>query len=258
MSLPKPVPPSQANNTSRMSTGDRLFTVAVVVIVVACGVAILFPDFIMPRPRLSRRTACNNNLKQIGLALWTYHDVHGELPPAYFADDEGVPTHSWRVMLLPFLEEQGLYDQYDFSKPWNSTDNLKLAELMPEVFRCPGDQSEFVTVTTTYVAVVGKETAWPFAESRSDSDFRDGLSNTLVVIESRNSRTHWMAPRDSSFSLFVPVDESGRTQFTSAAHESGFYVVYGDIRVEFLPSQMSCDELRAMLTIAGDEPVTAR
>jgi Protein of unknown function (DUF1559) len=64
----------------------------------------------------ARRAQCRNNLKQIALALHDYHQQYGVLPPAYVADASGRPMHSWRVLLLPFLEQQSLYDQYDFRK----------------------------------------------------------------------------------------------------------------------------------------------
>jgi hypothetical protein len=62
----------------------------------------------------SRRSQCMNNLKQILIALQNYHDVYGEFPPACIRDKDGKPMHSWRVLLLPFLEQEALYKQYRF------------------------------------------------------------------------------------------------------------------------------------------------
>jgi hypothetical protein len=57
------------------------------------------------------RTLCSANLKQIGFALRSYHDVYRTFPPAYVADEDGRPMHSWRVLILPFTNQQALYKQ---------------------------------------------------------------------------------------------------------------------------------------------------
>ena len=72
-------------------------------------VAILLPAF-EPRGGHPRWTQCPNNSKQIALAIHNYHDVHGCLPPAYVPDQDGKPMHSWRVLILPYLEDSGLYE----------------------------------------------------------------------------------------------------------------------------------------------------
>lgn len=57
------------------------------------------------------RMSCGNNLRQIVVALHNYHDVYGSFPPAYIADKSGRPMHSWRVLVLPFMEQTLLYNQ---------------------------------------------------------------------------------------------------------------------------------------------------
>jgi hypothetical protein len=104
-----------------------------------------------------RRTQCKNNLRQIGLAMLNYHDVYGSYPPAYLADEDDRPMHSWRVLLLPYLEEEALYDQYDFDQPWDSPENLALANLMPQVYTCPSDMLATGS-ETSYTMVVGPDT----------------------------------------------------------------------------------------------------
>lgn len=85
----------------------------------------------------ARRAQCVNNLKQLALALQHYQEMYGTLPPAYVTADDGTPLHSWRVLILPFLERNDIYDQYRFDEPWDGPKNRKLAELNPMVFRCP-------------------------------------------------------------------------------------------------------------------------
>jgi uncharacterized protein DUF1559 len=76
------------------------------------------------------------------VAVATYHDTYGTLPPAYIADAEGKPLHSWRVLLLPFLEQRELYEQYDFDEPWDGPNNRKLLAQRPSVFAFHDVQSQ--------------------------------------------------------------------------------------------------------------------
>ena len=93
-------------------------------------IALLLPA-VRTGPRASCRMSCSNNLKQIALAMHNYHDVHGCFPPAYTTDENGRPMHSWRIFLLPYIEQQHLYDQYDFDQPWDSPHNMEVARQMP-------------------------------------------------------------------------------------------------------------------------------
>ena len=100
---------------------------------------------LLPGPRAreaGRRPKCGNNLKQIGLAMANYCNAYGRFPPAVIADASGRPMHSWRLLLLPFLlsEEKALYSSYNFDQPWDGPDNIRLADRMPAVYRCPSDK----------------------------------------------------------------------------------------------------------------------
>ncbi len=100
------------------------------------------------RHESAARSRCVNNLKCIGLAMKFYHDDFGCLPSAFIPDEQGRPKHSWRVLILPYLEKtgiadqgelQGLYEAYDFSEPWNGPTNLKLVHRMPLIYGCSND-----------------------------------------------------------------------------------------------------------------------
>jgi hypothetical protein len=113
------------------------------------------------------QSSCHNNLKQIAIALHNYHDTFGSLPPAYVADENGRPMHSWRVLLLPFIEHKALYDEYRFDEPWDGPHNRQLADYMPSVYRCPSDPGANPRLPiSSYLAVVGPETIWPGGQTR--------------------------------------------------------------------------------------------
>lgn len=186
---------------------------------------------------------CQSRLKYLSLAIHNYHHDFGCFPPAYVPDEHGNPMHSWRVLILPYLELGDVYEQYDFSQPWNSPDNMALARSHPEildVFQCTYDGNRD-TGWTSYVAIVGQETVWPGAKSLDGEEvFSD--REAILLTEVKQSGIHWMEPRDLSYeeatqgliessphSGFVhfsrvdgSVDSLARSGFGSAAEEAHF------------------------------------
>ena len=107
----------------------------------------------------ARRVGCINNMRQISLALLNFEAAHGHFPPPFTTDEQGNPLHSWRVLILPYMEEVKLYEQIDLNKPWYDPHNLALADQMPGVYSCPVKRefSPRDEHTTAYVAIVGRD-----------------------------------------------------------------------------------------------------
>ena len=106
------------------------------------------------------RRACMNHMRNVSMALQVYAtNNNGELPPAYIADENGKPMHSWRVLLLPCIGHQDLYDRYNFDEPWDGPNNSKLAALIRDVYRCTDEyDTDDTSPWTSFVAVVGPHT----------------------------------------------------------------------------------------------------
>jgi len=214
-------------------------------------IALLMPAISTPR-WVSRRTQCVNNLKQVELALMNYHDDHGRFPPAYIAGGDGTPMHSWRVLILPYLEENALYKQYNFAEPWDGPNNRKLLSLMPPVFRCPSDESD--KSHTNYVAIVGADTAWKGASRVKRSEFLDGMSKTIHVVEVHESGIPWLEPRDVDVDDFrIKVYMDAKEGDFSSGHPGGFNVSLADGSVRFVKQDIPPDALHALLTKDGGE-----
>ncbi|GAB5404037.1 MAG: hypothetical protein Aurels2KO_22680 [Aureliella sp.] len=203
--------------------------------------------------RSRRRPQCHNNMKKLALAVLNYESAHGRFPPPYIPDDNGMPMHSWRVLVLPFVEETALYERYDFTKPWNHPDNLKLADEMPTVFSCPTCQSPHANYTTSYVAIVGDKTLWPTNGTTRAKDVSDGLYSTLMLIESEAARTHWMAPHDLRFSEIVPTTATGRTMVVDTGHQDVATAAFANGGIHTLHGDHSAEMLKALSTKAGRE-----
>jgi len=204
----------------------------------------------------ARRSMCNGRLKQIGLALHNYHDRFGCFPPAYVADADGRPLYSWRVLILPYVEQKPLSDAWNFDEPWDSPNNLSVSQTPLDLFLCPSDEQSTAgpgSPMTSYLAIVGPETMWPGSEARAFGDVSDGTSNTLLVVEVHNSGVHWAEPRDLHVDQMAAVINPEAGQGISSAHEHGANVLFADGSVQFLSSETSTATLKALLTIAGGE-----
>ena len=144
---------------------------------------LIFLLLTVPRRALerARRYQCRNNLKQIGWALHNYRDAYGSFPPLYTVDDEGRPLHSWRTLLLPYLDQKQLYEQIDLTKPWNDEFNAGVGKQVPDVYRCVLAQTS--RNQTTYLAVAVGDSCLRPGQSRSLNEITDGTDRTVIITE---------------------------------------------------------------------------
>jgi len=204
------------------------------------------PVPIAPPPTARARSM--NNLKQIALAMHTHHDALKSLPPAYSVDKNGKLLLNWRVAILPFVEQEGLWRQFRMDEPWDSEHNKKLIPLMPEVYRAPGSRAG--PGKTNYLTVRGKDSMFPGAEKISFAQVKDGTSNTIMVVEAADSSAvQWTKPDD-----FVP-DPKEPAKGLVGLRPGGFLAALGDGSVQFLPASADPDKLKALFTRAGQESV---
>lgn len=207
---------------------------------------------------------CSNNLKQIGLALHNYHDVYKSFPPAYVADASGRPMHSWRVLLLPFLEQQDLYEAYSFDEPWNGPNNRELLSQVLPVYFCPNQSGHGrkSATHTNYVAVVGAVTAWPGGESTSHREINEAGA-TILVCEISDRRIPWMKPVDlthaDAMALLTSVDASKPTGHVLQSFfyewSNGRQVAMADGSVVFIEQGIGANDASRLLDKGNDFPL---
>ncbi len=197
----------------------------------------------------ARRAQCTNNLKQIGLALHNYHDSYNGFPAAYSQSKDGRPLLSWRVHILPFIEEQPLYEQFHLDEPWDSEHNKALIEMMPQSLLCP-TSTLAGTGKTTYLTPRGKHTIFPGSEGSKIQEITDGTSNTIMVVEANDQNAViWTKPDDWETGEMPTMDA------LLGLHPNGFNVLFGDGSVRSLNGTINVDTFRAMLTRDGGEVV---
>jgi hypothetical protein len=221
------------------------------------GVALLLPAVQAAR-EAARRAESANNLKRIGLAMHNFHDAHRHFPAAYNADKQGKPLLSWRVHLLPFLEQAPLYNQFHLDEPWDSEHNRKLIAQMPAVYRSPNSREE--AGKTNYVGIRGEDmvfvapkgkgpqgTRWAGTSMR---DILDGTSNTILVVEASDAEAViWTKPED-----FEP-DEQNPLRGLVGLRPNGFQALFCDGSVRFIAESVDRDVLRALFTRADGQAV---
>lgn len=196
----------------------------------------------------ARRMSSSNNLKQIMLALHNYHDVYGHFPPAISRDDDGNPLLSWRVAILPFVEQQALYEEFHLDEPWDSEHNIQLLERMPSIFADPSVPP--MPGMTTYHAVVGENYCFSPDGPIRFRDITDGTSNTIAVFEGNPAvAVPWSQPSDAEIDPEDPLSVMG------GVRAGGFNVAFTDGSVRFIAESIDLEMLLALLTRNGGEVV---
>jgi uncharacterized protein DUF1559 len=213
----------------------------------AIAAALLVPAVQKVREAATRSQDLNN-LKQIALALHVYHDAHKHFPPAAICDAAGKPLLSWRVAILPYLEQQDLFKRFKLDEPWDSLHNKKLIPLMPPTYACPG-----VPLAgpgeTHYRVFVGNGAAFELAKGTHLRDFRDGASNTVLVVQTADS-VPWSKPDEIAYDPKAPLPKFG-----SFYGDGRFHAAFADGSVSPLRLNLPEFTLRAIITRAGGESV---
>ena len=159
-------------------------------------IALLLPAVQSAR-EAARRAQCTNNLKQFGLAMHNYHATYNTLPKPAITDKDGKPLLSWRVAILPFLEQQELYNKFKLDEPWDSPHNKALIKEMPTMYMCPSRPNGEPGMTT-YCAFVGPGALFEAGKATGFQDVTDGTSNTLMAVEAKDA-VIWTKPDDLKF-----------------------------------------------------------
>jgi hypothetical protein len=202
-------------------------------------IALLLPAVQAAR-EAARRMASMNNLKQLALAMHNHHDVYGRFPAAVSRADDGTPLLSWRVHLLPFVEEQALYREFRLDEPWDSPHNRQLIERIPPIYQNPNAGAE--ETRTQYLVFQGDETVFPPDRSLGLADILDGSSNTLLMVEAdEDQAVIWTRPDDLRYDPENPRAGLGNARL------GGFLAAFCDGSVQFLGDDIDLDILRQLV-----------
>jgi hypothetical protein len=198
------------------------------------------------------RSQSANNLKQIALAWHNYLDVNKTFP-ADIRDKDGKPLLSWRVAILPFIEQDNLYKQFKLDEPWDSEHNKKLIPLMPATFRSPAQKAG--DGKTTCLAPRGETGAKGEVKigvlGARIQDVTDGTSNTILVLETGDgAAVEWTKPADLDVDVKQPLKG-----LLGHYGGDGFLAAFADGSVRFISGKITPQTLNAVFTRNGGEVV---
>ena len=180
--------------------------------------------------------------------MLNYQDEHGRLPPAVVYGEDGRPLHSWRVLLLPYIEQQELYEQFHLDEPWDSPHNLPLLQRMPKTYAPPpGKKSRMPAYHTVCHVFVGRSA--PFEdkkEVKTLEDFPDGTSNTILIVEA-GPPVPWTKPED------LPYDADAPLPRLDPLFHDLIRVALADGSVRYVRKDIDEATLRAAITRNGGE-----
>jgi hypothetical protein len=234
--------------------GLTILEILLILVILAIVVGLLLPAINTGGCRGGRRSACLNNQHQIVIALFNYEDKKGSFPPAFIPDKNGKPMHSWRVLILPYLDRKDLYDQYDFNEPWDGPNNRKLAEKMPQIFGCPSNLNS--PNCTGYAMLVGPHAFSPGPTGRTMKEIStaDGTSTTLMLVEAVDAKINWLEPRDLNVEEMTFHINKGPKEISSR-HPGCAVVSFCDGHQLTLHEDIKPETLKALTTVDGGEKV---
>jgi prepilin-type processing-associated H-X9-DG protein len=218
-------------------------------------IAQLLAPAVQAQRTTARRAQSVNNMKQIGLALHNYASVHGHFPPPIVLGPDGKTPHSWRVAILPYIEQQHLYQTYKMDEPWDSPNNRKLIELMPATFVSPESRSK---TATSYFVLTGKHTIFNGTKGTDFAQITDGTMNTIAVVEAVRD-IPWTKPED------IPFDPPGDNILDPAVivpqlgglSVGGFNALFADGSVRYIKDTIRPTILKALFTRDGGEVISS-
>ena len=201
-----------------------------------------------------------NNLAQIGIALQSYHDANGTLPPFAICDKKGKRLLSWRVAILPYILEEKLYQEFKLDEPWDSPHNKKLIARMPKVYALPGAPKgvEGTTHYRVFVGVPGEPGAGLTAFNAPLPDqpptpvklkeISDGAENTVLVAEALDP-VIWTKPEELSYTVDAPLPALGYYS------DNRCHVLLADGKVREIKRGTPESAIRALISRAGGEAI---
>lgn len=216
---------------------------------VICCILVFLVGLLLPavKEARDRPPRCFNTLKQIALALHNYETVNKCFPPAYTVDSSGNRLHSWRTLILPYMEANDIYERVDLTKSWDAPENATartLVESLPSL-RCSNSRK---SPKTNILSLVGEEYFFHPDRCRNLAEFVDAKHRTLALIEVPDQfAVHWMEPTD------LDGLESLNLAKQRLLHTGVAYVAFVDGSIDSMDSKVSANSLRAISTIAGGE-----
>ncbi len=200
----------------------------------------------------AKRVRSVNNLKQLVLAMHNYAQAHGDrFPAAVMFGPDGKTPHSWRVAILPYLDQQGLYDQYKFDEPWDGPNNRKLIDKMPQMFAHPDERSR---TSSSYYMPTGPHTISPDTQGSTLAQITDGTSLTIALVEAERD-VPWTRTEDFPVPTLVDTPRDAPIPPLGGFSPDGFNTAFADGSVHFISAKIDPTVLKQLFSRDGGEVI---
>jgi hypothetical protein len=229
--------------------GDWMTTFGAITGPVCVAVGLFLPPngYLFPQGCRAPNTQVANNLRQIALAMNSFHQQNGHFPGAAIRGPDGRPLLSWRVAILPYIEAEDLYKQFRLDEPWDSPHNLALLPKMDATYTDPDhDRSDGLTRFQVYA---GPGSAFEAPRPHNLAEFVNGPDKTLLVTEGEQ-RVPWTKPMDLPFGpdvILVRPFERYR------GNRPAFLAVAADACCHIVATATPEETLRALITRNGNK-----
>ncbi len=221
----------QQKQRARIAVGIR-FVIAAVATAIMLTLGYVATYLLWPEIQIARAKrdvyVSLSQMQAIAKALNAYSQEYGSYPTPAVVDAKGVPLYSWRVLILPQLGYQNLYDQFDLDSAWDSEQNVSLISRMPSEFKANESSTNLFEGETAITLIVGNGTLFPTSGPLSPTQILDFTTETILVTEAMRSNNTWSAPFDTTFSGAIAIGNRpgidvgvGRQAVTPAVAVSG-------------------------------------
>lgn len=194
---------------------------------------------------MARQRVSKNNMKQLGLALWNYQEEHQTFPAGATFTTEGTPLQSWQTRILPFVDQDQLYQQIDLEKPWNDPVNQQHFQQIVRYYVVPWSEEKISPEGYALSHYVGNELLLKQNQGMKLSQITDGKSNTITAVDRGDDFKAWGDPTN----LARPADIIGPDKKTLLP--GGNLILFSDGHVQFVSNKIDSQILKDLSTPDG-------
>ena len=254
ITLLKNPPLKRIGNRLEMEHKEELKGQLATTATIGVAIGLLLPAVQKVR-QAANRTQSMNNLKQMGLAFFNYESAYGKFPGNITDKKTGKALLSWRVAILPFIEQNNLYQQFKLDEPWDSEHNLKVAKVAIKVYAQSGKELQRDregNILTPFQGLAGPSGLLEQGKNIRLADITDGTSNTILLVEAQK-QVIWTKPEDVPFDPKVGFPSPEKV--FGGDSPNGFNALFADGSVRFISNRIDQKILKALFTRNGGEPL---
>jgi hypothetical protein len=242
-----------AGTRTRKSASIRFLEIAIGVFIALVLIYLLWPTVTSERHG-PRRPHIGIQLKQIAWAMHNYQDAFKKFPRAYDVDEQGRRTNSWRVRLLPFLEQERAYEELQRGESLTKVQKDQLRSGLAHLFHDP-DNRAAPKEQTSIMVITGPGTMFEEGKDFTFADCKDGTSETILAVEVRKSGVNWDEAVDLDIRTMVMKINASDNNGIGSRKGKGAHVALVDGSVRYLDNDTLESTLRAMITRGGGEKI---